>query len=179
MNNVTRLLLVGTALSLGSTLPEASQETEPTEPGALLQEVSELNRSMKEIASLLRETLEHQQMNMLMKRLELKTRSLAPMEEELRRARSDHEGVSNNLKELQMHMQFVEEKIEEEELTAVDPSESTWQMQQRQVDLQIEVLQERLKGVEEKMYEMENDLISRRNEILDWEDYLDEHLGLP
>jgi chromosome segregation ATPase len=181
MKKLIALLIAGALPALGSLGTAAAQEPPPADPSALLlQEVTELNASMREIADLLRQAVDRQQTALLLQRLQQKSRGMGPLEEALREARSEQENVATNLAQLEQHFEFVEERRREAEerqgLLAEDPN---MEMQERQMTLERNLLEEKLASLNQRIFDLENDVLNRQSEIRDWEEFLDDRLGLP
>ena len=181
MKKLIAVLVAAALPALGSLGTAAAQEPPPADPTVLLlQEVTELNTSMKEIADLLRQAVDRQQTALLLQRLQLKSRGVAPLEEGLRRARSEQEGVATSLAQLEQHLEFLEERRrDQEERQGLVAEDSDLKMEERQMTLELNLLEEKLSMLNQRIFDLENDLLNRQSEIRDWEDYLDDQLGLP
>ena len=172
MQTKTRWLAATALLLAVSFAPSLAQTPVATATGPA-PELTELNRSLQEIAAVLRELLDAQQIDHLMKRVQLQRDSLAPLEEELRRTRSSREGTAEQIQELTAHQTFLEEVAQENPESIED-----YRIESRQIELQIKVLAAKLEPLEQRIFDMENDLRGRQAEIRDWEDLLDDALGL-
>ena len=53
-----------------------------------------------------------------------------------------------------------------------------YRIESRQIELQLQVLAAKLQPLEQRIFDMESDLRGRQAEIHDWEDLLDDALGL-
>jgi hypothetical protein len=181
MKKLMALLIAGALPALGSLGTAAAQEPPPADPTVLLlQEVSELNASMKEIADLLRQSVDRQQTALLLQRLQQKSRGMGPLEEALREARSEQENVATNRAPLEQHFVVVAEwrrvAAARQGLLAEDPN---LEMQERQMTLERNLLEEKLATLNQRIFDLENDVLNRQSEIRDWEEFLDDRLGLP
>ena len=68
--------------------------------------------------------------------------------------------------------------MKEEELAGVPPEESQVMIEQRMVDLQIEEILARREVLQQRIFDLENRLAGRLEELRTWEEILDEELGL-
>jgi flagellar biosynthesis chaperone FliJ len=155
---------------------DAPPSPSPADPAAGLQEV---NRTLREIAALLREYLERQQIDHLMKRIELQHRSLAPLEDELRRQRAERDGVASEMKALSAHQALMRERLDEEEVQgAAAEQQDDWRMQVRQIEVRLALETEKVGALDQRIADLEADLAGRQAEIRAWEEMLDEAMGL-
>ena len=97
-----RLACILTALAAAPAAIAANQAPMQPEPAvaavaALQQELTGMRRSLDELVALVAATLDQQQMEVLMRRIELKQRGLQPLQTSLDRARRDREGMQEEV----------------------------------------------------------------------------------
>jgi len=178
MTNRTLVWLVASLAMLGPGGPARAQEPAAPAERELSSQVEELNRTLHEIADLLRKHLEGQQVDQLMKRIDMQTRSLAPLEQELRDARAERHGVAESLREIEAHVEFLDEQMRDTAQQPISMDDSSYAAERKRLAVQVELLRERLEASDATVYELEDRLQARRNEIRAWEELVDEALGL-
>lgn len=176
--SVFRTFAACIVLAAGGAACPAAAEAEPARADALAAEAATMNRSMQEIARLLRELLDGHQVELLIRRLDLKQRGMAPMEQELRGARSERDNLSSELTGLGARVEELDSRIGEESRGSADREQSPWRMMRSELEANVKRLRERLTMLDQRIIELENDLSSSRREILALEETVDARLGL-
>lgn len=169
MTKTLRLLLVA-ALAWGGAVPTLAQ-TAPSGAGG--DPLEEMSRSLREIADLLRELRDARQVDQMMSRIALQRESLGPAERQLQELRSQRDRASEELDHLAAEMRFLSEAAEEEPEDA-----ESYGIGKRQLEIQMEVLRDKLARLDQRVLDAEADLQARQARILDWEEILDDALGL-
>lgn len=164
------LLVFATPLHSQTEEPTATEEVSPQE------ELHRLNQTLKEIADLLRQHLERQETEVFLRRLDLSYQRLAPLENELRSARSEKESVASEQENLTNMLASAEEQIERESST-LEVDSGTQQMK-REVEARIEQLKKQEWQVEQRIVDLENRLARRQEDVQALEEWIDERLGL-
>lgn len=173
-----RMIAGSTLVLMLSAAGAAAQDRPPAEEARLGPRVDELNDTLKKIVVLLEQQVRGQQTNQLMKRIELRRRSLEPLERELRGSRQALESMEADLKRVEAQQDYLDEEREKQLQAGVAADDSQLKMERRMVDLQLEELLARKETLEQRIFELENDLAGRQAELRDWEEILDEELGL-
>ena len=157
--------------------PAVSEEPAAEDGSArLVKEMAALNQSMREAVALLKQHLEAQKMQLLMRRIEIRHDGLISIEEELRKTRDERLSVSEELDQLDLSLGSLDQRIEDE---AGLRQTNEWRMMKSEMEIRAKTLKDRLLGLDQKVIDLENDLSGRRAEIREWEDLIDEALGLP
>jgi chromosome segregation ATPase len=150
----------------------ASQE----EAGKLLEHLAGIDRSLQEISVLLTSILDHQQLDVLLSRMQLKERSQVPLQDELNRARADRDGLSAEINRLQAIRQEWERA--RNAATPGDPVNESEAREMRRLFSELERLEEREAVLIQRVIELEDDLARRRDDIRTLEEMVDARLGL-
>jgi chromosome segregation ATPase len=180
MKGATLPALLGMTLAVLAAAPAAAETPAPADPAArLVQEVGALNRNLERVANLLEEFLAKQEMDMLMKRIEFKSRRLSPLEQELRTARKERSNREEERSHLQMQMEEMERVLEAQEREGAEESDADWAPGTKvRMETRMTYLRDAMDALDLRIMELENDLASRREEIEGWEEYLDREIGL-
>ncbi|MCP4659212.1 MAG: YbhB/YbcL family Raf kinase inhibitor-like protein [bacterium] len=159
--------------------PALAQEEEATaSETTLAQELTKLNQTMREITELMRTYIARQEVDMIMKRIELHRRYLTPLEEELRRAKSTQENVEEELERMSVIIAEMEEELERDDSDGLDPADGRAQQAVDRMELHLKLQKDRRWTLEQRIIELENDLTGRRQEMEALEEIADEQLGL-
>ncbi|MGD8375840.1 MAG: hypothetical protein PVF68_06850 [Acidobacteriota bacterium] len=166
----TLCLLLVTAVAWGGAVPTLARTAPPGPTGDPLEEMS---RSLREIVGLLQELRDARQVDQLMSRIALQREGLGPAERQLQDLRAQRDGASEELEQLAAEMRFLSEAAEEEPEDA-----GSYDIGKRQLEIQMELLRDKLARLDQRVLEAEMDLGARQARILDWEEILDDALGL-
>lgn len=172
--------LLGITLAVVVAAPAAAETPAPADPAArLVQEVGALNRNLERVATLLEEFLAKQEMDMLMKRIEFKSRRLSPLEQELRDARQERSRREEERSSLRVQLEEMERALEDEETEGAGAPHIEWTPTTKALmETRMTFLRDALDALDLRIMELENDLASRREEIEGWEEFLDKEMGL-
>ena len=96
---------------------------------ALQQELTGMRRSLDELVTLVAATLDQQQMEVLMRRIELKQRGLQPLQASLERVRRDREGMQEEHRELSDMQDLFRRNLDPD-----DPESQNLRMQLQQME---------------------------------------------
>ncbi len=144
-------------------------------PASIGQEVARLNGTLKELVALMRRQLDGQRVELLMRQVELKRSKLAPVEAELRSARSEKEGAEGELRQLQMGQEQIVDEVAANFQGGDGSPEQREQMEKmaeqmsRHYTMQLKLTKERLANLEQKIQLLENDSATARAELEHWE----------
>ena len=152
--------------ALGAATPATAEENR------LVDEVAGLRASVDELVTMLDRYMSYQRIELMLKRVDLKQRQLAPMERELRNQQDDVDSAKRELEDLEMYTAQVEHEIREELQRGGDVRESEARRIMEEIDSRRETLEERMADLERSVIELENDVASRKRELLDLEDIL-------
>ncbi len=147
-------------------------EPAPTE-ATVQQELAVLNRTMKELASLLEQQLHGQETSLLIKRVELSSRTLIAEQERLRKVRSE----AAKLAEQEVSFARLLEAIEQEQSETAE-AEGYEQSQVEQMELRLNSVKRRRQDMERELMVLENVVATAEADMEMLEAILDERLGL-
>lgn len=166
--------------SLSSASSQAqTQGAVPPDTAATLQaELARINQSMAQLVALLRESMERQDLEIVLKRVELHHLALAPIHEELYSARA----TKLSLEEEQMRLQSVLDELEEQaglgDSSVLPALDAEKQAMKRDLEVQLKFLKGRVASAEQRVADLENELRDGQREIKTLEGILDERLRL-
>jgi len=168
-----------TAMLATAFLSPALAQEEPTAGSetTIEQELARLNQTMREISDLMRTYIVRQEVDMIMKRIELHRRYLTPLEDELRKARAGKESAEDEIERMEVVIAELEEVIARDD-SGDEQTANHLRMEKDRLAINLKQLKDRRWTLEQRIIELENELISRRHEIQDLEDIADEQLGL-
>lgn len=144
-----------------------AQQPAPAEEaqGALLAEIAGLHRSLDQLVELLRAGLAHQKIDVMLKRIELKERRLAPLE---RRLRGTQDSILNSQGEI-ARLEQMKESTEQELADLIREghegaiNESRYLMGEFEKAIRSE--QATIEELERRVVELEDELADGRDEI--------------
>jgi chromosome segregation ATPase len=167
------------ALLAAGFVPSSASEPAASPVAPLEEQVAEVNRTLKELVVLLREQMQAQRADTLMRRLDLKVRALAPLETELAGARSECRTLQDQIVQIQTRQEQVESELDEiGRSPAPGRPEEQLKVQKAENEMILKLLGEKLAAAEQHVLEVENDLAGRRSEIKALEEQVDAQLGL-
>ncbi len=174
---LTLALTAVPAAAAAAPQPPAAAQALPT---GLEAEVRALNTTLGELVGLLRRQLEGQYAGVLMQRVQLMTSRMAPLEEELRGARSEQRGLSEDLDRMELIGEQVEAQYQAELAGGADPEQAEAGRERMRADLELrrKQIRDRLWQAEQRVIDLEQRLDRRRVEIETWEGEIDRYLGL-
>ena len=145
-----------------------AEEREIREAGAseLQEVVTSLDRSMTKMVRLLEHFLHNQRVELVLRRIELRERRLAPLGEELHRAERELIESKNEINRLKGMMAELEQvTFEEMRKGAFDPIDSGSLRMKREVKRELEVQGGEMEAMERRAQDLDNDLAAGRREI--------------
>ena len=175
--NLTKLLFAGAIpviLSLLVASPAPGQN-EPLDPRSLdLQgEIQLLNRNIERIATLLERSVEGQQLELLIQRVEMASSRLSLAEQTLHSAKSSRANLDDEKRELEMRLDQLAGQLDTGE---IDMSLEDMERYTQELGLQLKLLNERVRDADRQIIELENEVMNQRDNVRDWQDYIDEKL---
>jgi septal ring factor EnvC (AmiA/AmiB activator) len=136
------------------------------------EDMAGINRSLERMVVLLETLIGNQQVDILLKRIELQERRLAPLESELRRGERAMIDVEARLKRMQEEREAMEDVIAEEVRDGIDKEDSEARRMKNQLDRVLESESSRVDEMRRRVQRLEDELADGRDEIL----ILDEQL---
>jgi chromosome segregation ATPase len=145
----------------------SAQQSAPAEaPGQkLVQEVEGLNRSVEQMVIMLSAYLDNQRVELLLKRIELKERRIAPIADDLRDMEHAVFDAKNQLMHMHEMLRDEEERLREEIRDGADRPDSETRLMIEQFERAIQADTARLEGLERRMRRLEDELADGRDEI--------------
>jgi chromosome segregation ATPase len=171
--------LTGTLLVmvLVSALPAIGQDGATDQTTARLSdEMRGIRQSLDRIVDLLETLQRRQDVDLLLKRIELRERRLDPLESRLRSAESEIQGTEDHLHELDKMEEQHEEILNEEIREGSDAPRSETRRILDDIQRTREAQEERLEAVRMRLQQYENDLARGRETIEILDEMLDELL---
>jgi len=149
-----------------SSLPVAGQAPATDAPSGLLSEdVQGIRRALDRLVVLLEITQRHQEVDLVLKRIELRERRMEPLERRLRSAENEIEGIEEQLQALERMREQQEEALDEEIREGVDVPRSETRRLLDDIERSEAGAAERLESVRMRVQQYENDLAHGRREI--------------
>jgi chromosome segregation ATPase len=161
------LLILGTA-----SMPSRAEE----DMDDLVDEMADINRSLERMAVLLETLIGNQQVDILLKRIELQERRLAPLESELRRGERALIDIEARLKRMQEEREEMENVLAEEVRDGIDREESETRRMKSQLDRVVESESARVEEMRRRVLRLEDELSDGRDEIVILDEQLQELL---
>lgn len=166
MTRAARIWTAGLFLGLCSITGARGAPPDGTDSALSLPiEIAKLNQSMTQVVALLRETIERQQIEVLLRRLELYHLDLAPLLEDLRTARSDKRTLEDELARLQVVRNDLEAQEEEANDPVLRAPGSDSASMKHDLETQIAFLKRRVASAGQQIGEIENELAAKRRPI--------------
>jgi hypothetical protein len=119
----------------------AVQPTVPQQPAAetearMLEEVAGVHDSLDRLVGMLTELLDNQQVDLVLKRIDLKQRRLAPLERDLRSMEESLAGRKMEVRELRQMLEETEDRIQDQVREGTDRPDSEDRLMARQIERQ-------------------------------------------
>ena len=149
-------------------LPEATER--------MLEDVSGIHQSLERLVGLLETLREHQKVELLIKRIELKERRLAPMESRLRSAENTVKGIEDELTRLRTMREQIEEALNDNEIRGEATPEDGSREMLVHIERELEVLGVQVEAERLRARELEDDLAEGREDVEDLDEMLIELL---
>jgi chromosome segregation ATPase len=130
---------------------------------------------MTQLVGLLRDVMERQSLDVLLKRVELHYLALAPIQEDLRSARAER----RSLEDEQARLQNISSELEDQsELGDAEmaTSAAAKKAMRRDLEIQLKFLRGRMANAEQRIAELENDLTDGQRKIEIIEAMIDERM---
>ncbi|RMH15523.1 MAG: hypothetical protein D6696_20535 [Acidobacteria bacterium] len=147
----------------------------PAPPPApdLTAEVAGLRQSVEELVALLRDYRADQQLELLMKRLELAGTQLVPVRQELAKVRGEKDLAAQEVERLEtLRETFEQQRGDDEE------NEERWAMMLEQFEGQLRAAKDKVFALEQRQLTLEAEMAEERQKVDLLEDLIDRELGL-
>jgi len=128
-------------------------------------DVHGIHQALNRLVVLLEEVRQQRHVELLLKRIELKERRLAPLENRLRSAEGDVVGLEDELKHIEVMRTQTEQQIDDEIRTGKDDPQSGSRRMLDEVERMVESLNARLDEARLRVRQAEDDLLDGREEI--------------
>jgi chromosome segregation ATPase len=139
----------------------------------LVQEVAGLNRSLDHMVAMLEQVMSNQKVDLLLKRIEIKERRLAPMASDLRSMESEYDNRKTEIKRLREFIKQQEEMLADELRQGIDPTDSEARLYLDDLNREIQVEGTRLEELTLRIRRLQDEIADEREEIA----ILDEQLS--
>lgn len=161
---------------LASAVCQAQSTALPSDAIAPLQaELARINQSMTQLVDMLRAATNRQSLEILLRRAELHYREMAPLQEDLRSARTE----KRSLEEEHLRLQTIYNQLGEE-IELGDPDMSTSvagrKAMRRDLEDQIRFVKTRISNAEQRVAELESEVADGRRKVEVIEGMIDDRL---
>jgi len=174
MRKAATSILAGALLILGTGLAARAQSSSPpSAPRALEQEVLKLNGSLQELIALLREYLARQDVDLLLKRVEIGLQKIGPLDQELRSLREKKAADAEELSQLRTAMTALQALEPQDRTDSENPTDAVRKIQ---MEGEIKRLGRRISDTEQRIIETENALVQEQQSLQQWEMEIDKRL---
>ncbi len=136
------------------------------DPAPLVDELADLNRSVDRLAGLLERLIQHQRVDLLIKRIELRDRRIEPMQRRVRSLESDVESAESEIRQLETMGEQFEQQRREELREGTGLGESDAQRMRNELELMLKVQNERLDEARRRLRAAEDELAENREDIV-------------
>ncbi len=163
-------------LALAPALMAAAEDQAQPAP-TIEGELARLNRTLERIVGLLERQVEGQQLELTMRRIEVASSLSRSLAEELRRAREQRAAHEEERTRVQGRLASLAEAIESGDESVFGTSPAQLKQYTDQMGLELKLATDRIRDLDLRIAELENELASRRQEIRAWQDLVDRRLG--
>ena len=166
-----RIVLLAAALALAAAAAPA-QSPPPAAPPAA--EWEAFGEQLERIADLLERHLQGRKLDLLTRRLEVATLRMAPLQEELARARGNREGLAAERAELDERIESTADQISS---GALDVPPEQVEMFSAEMERRLGRVIAQMRELDDRIAQLEVELAERQRELDDWQDYFDRELS--
>lgn len=168
-----RWLLIVLAVGLPAVALLAAQPGEDPAPVPdVATQLAELNATLHQIAGLLERQATGQDLDLVMKRVQLTADRADQIEAELRRAEGERMGLEDEGRRMDLRLEGARSEME---ASGAEPEQI--EAVARQLAGEMEILDARLKDVRGRVAELEQRLAEERGAQREWQEFLDRMLG--
>jgi len=172
------LLSIVLAPAVSGARPAYGQAADPAAPGDRIPETPSVSRSLAEISATLKQLLDRQDLDLLVKRIDLKSRRIASLEGQLRGARDERDSLEEARSQIRLHLEQLTEQLDLELAKPGEGDSSAFKAQKEEMELRSRQLGDRMDALDLRMAELQSLLSVREDEIEGLEDALDRRMGL-
>lgn len=176
MRRIARSLLMGLLIVQGTGFAavEPPVSVAPAAASPLELEVATLNRSIQELVRLLREVLGRQHTDLLFKRIELGLQKMGPLENERRELLARRNADEEEFKRLQIAL-AARQAVEPQDPNQPENQDET--AQRLMFEANVRRLKGRVAEADQRIAELDSELLRERRIIEQWEAVIDQRLG--
>lgn len=143
------------------------------EAQALQGELERLNKNIERIAVLLERSVEGQQLDLLIQRVEMGSNRLALAEQNLHSAKTSRNVIDDEKREIEMRLEQLASGLDSGD---IDMPLEEIERYSHELDLRLTLLKAKLRDADRQIIELENEVMRQRGRVRDWQDYIDEKL---
>lgn len=140
----------------------------------LIEELAGIQETLDRVVTLLERQSMQRDHELLLRRVELGDRRVAPLEDAVQRARERRDSILTEQREIEAQLERIADLVDSGEL---DLEVDTLDAQMQFLDQQLETLEVRLIAAHNNLIELENELTRRRADVEIWQDRLDSLLS--
>ncbi|MDH3253811.1 MAG: hypothetical protein OEM62_02375 [Acidobacteriota bacterium] len=170
--SLVRPAVLSAFLAAVSQLAISAQEEPSLVASASAVHLADISATLERIAELLESQAESRRLDLVMQRIEVRARRLAPLETRLRSARSSRGNYQEEQFRLQAQLKSMADRLDS---GAMDADELTSMTEHFASELAL--VTARLRATNDEIAALENEAARYRNEIDDWEAWVDRELG--
>jgi chromosome segregation ATPase len=170
---VLAILLSGISYTWGAAPSNAQTPALAPEAQALQGELERLNKNIERIAALLERSVEGQQLDLLIQRVEMGANRLSLAEQNLHSAKTSRNAIDDEKREIEMRLGQLASGLDSGDLDM--PLEEI-ERYSHELDLQLTLLKAKVRDADRQIIELENEVMRQRGRVQDWQDYIDEKL---
>ena len=131
----------------------ARQDPGTGQAAALLEQVTGVNRSLERLVNLLEDSLDRQQIDLLLKRIELRERRLAPLEAQLHRAENRLSNAEDEVARMTRMLEEQEKNMRERIRNGADPATVPERGMLEEIKMHLEVENGQIEQLDELLEE--------------------------
>src|SRR5688500_12523137 len=167
-----RIVLV--ALVLLAPWPLAAQAPPAATADPVAAELARLNATLKEIVTLLRKQGDNDELELVIKRVELAEARLAEAERRLAGAEADRRSLETERAQIELRLKMMASEIEQR---GDDMPASEAEAMNTAMEAELRRVRQRSGEMAGEIAALEGDVASRRREVEEWKTVLDRRLG--
>lgn len=160
------------ALAVLLAIPALAQPAAETEPDELTAEVAKLNDHLEELVKLVRQQVEGQTLDLLVQRIQLSAERVQQTERDLRAARQRRESQAEEKVQLEDRMKMFEDQVDRGHIEEAELEAFT-----KQIETSLQRLETRLRSADREIAELEAALGLQRQDLREWQEFVDQRLG--
>ena len=143
------------------------------EASALQGELRRLNANIERIAKLLEQSVEGQQLELLIQRVEMGASRLSLAEQNLHNAKTSRASIDDEKREIEMRLAQLAGELDS---GTIDMPLEDLERYTQELDLRLELLRDKVRDADRQIIEIENEVMNQRGRVRDWQDYIDQKL---